>query len=63
MGKMVSPQNIVTGVSVTNPKGHEGVVFARTFPHSILLTLVLSVLIVVQQYLIPRIIPVVEVAK
>ena len=53
MGKMVSPQNIATGVSVTKLKGHEGVVFARTFPHSILLTLVLSVLVVVQQYLIP----------
>jgi lactate permease len=63
MGKMVSPQNIATGVSVTNLKGHEGVVFARTFPHSVLLTLVLSVLVVIQQYLIPWIVPVVEVAK
>ncbi|MGO9389080.1 L-lactate permease [Rhodoblastus sp.] len=59
MGKMVSPQNIATGVSVTNLKGHEGVVFARTFKHSIFLTLVLSVLVVIQQYLIPWVIPVV----
>jgi lactate permease len=59
MGKMVSPQNIATGVAVTNLKGQEGVVFARTFSHSIVLTLVLSVLVVIQQYLIPWVIPVV----
>src|SRR5271166_6389748 len=44
MGKMISPQNIATGVSVTNLKGHEGV------------------LVAVQQYLIPWIIPTVGVA-
>ena len=35
MGKMISPQNIATGVSVTKMAGQEGVVFARTFVHSI----------------------------
>lgn len=59
MGKMISPQNIATGAAVTNLKGHEGAVFARTFGHSIVLTLVLSLLVVIQQYLIPWIIPVV----
>jgi lactate permease len=57
MGKMISPQNIATGAAVTRLKGQEGVVFARTFVHSIVLTLVLVVLVVVQQYLIPGIIP------
>ncbi len=57
MGKMISPQNIATGVSTTELKGQEGVVFARTFKHSIALTLLLGVLVVVQQYLIPWIIP------
>jgi len=57
MGKMISPQNIATGVSVTNLKGKEGEVFARTFIHSIVLTILLVVLVVVQQYLIPGIIP------
>jgi lactate permease len=57
MGKMISPQNIATGVSVTNLKGNEGAVFARTFVHSIVLTMLLVVLVVVQQYLIPGIIP------
>ncbi|HUO55267.1 MAG TPA: L-lactate permease [Rhodoblastus sp.] len=59
MGKMVSPQNIATGVSVTNLKDQEGVVFARTFPHSIILTVALAILVAVQQFLIPWVIPVV----
>ena len=63
MGKMISPQNIATGVSVTDLKGHEGVVFARTFMHSIVLTLLLGALVAVQQYLVPWIIPVVGAAS
>ncbi len=57
MGKMISPQNIATGVSVTNLKGQEGAVFARTFIHSIVLTLILVVLVVLQQYVFKGMIP------
>ncbi len=57
MGKMISPQNIATGVSVTDLKGHEGVVFARTFRHSIFLTLMLGLLVLIYQYLIPAVVP------
>jgi lactate permease len=57
MGKMISPQNIATGVAVTDLKGQEGVVFARTFKHSILLTILLGVLVVLQQYVFPCMIP------
>jgi len=57
MGKMISPQNIATGVSVTSLKGQEGVVFARTFKHSIVLTLVLGLLVLLQQYVVPWMIP------
>jgi lactate permease len=57
MGKMISPQNISTGVSTTNLKGQEGLVFARTFLHSIVLTLLLGILVALQQYVIPGIIP------
>jgi lactate permease len=57
MGKMISPQNIATGVSVTKMAGQEGVVFARTFVHSIVLTFLLGLLVAVQQYLIPGMIP------
>src|ERR1700722_8176705 len=58
LGKMISPQNIATGVSVTNLKGQEGAVLARTFIHSIILTLVLVAIVIVQQYVVPEIIPV-----
>jgi lactate permease len=57
MGKMISPQNIATGVSVTNLQGQEGRVLARTFKHSIILTLLLGVLVVLQQYVLRWMIP------
>jgi lactate permease len=57
LGKMISPQNIATGVSVTDLKGKEGLVLARTFVHSVVLTLVLVVIVIIQQYLVPEIIP------
>ena len=57
MGKMISPQNIATGVSVTDLKGQEGAVFARTFIHSVILTLFLGLLVALQQFVIPWIIP------
>ena len=57
MGKMISPQNIATGVSVTDLRGREGEVFARTFPHSVALTVIFALLVAAQQYLIPWIIP------
>jgi lactate permease len=57
LGKMISPQNIATGVSVTDLKGREGAVLARTFLHSVVLTLVLVVIVIIQQYLLPGMIP------
>ena len=39
------------------PAGQEGVVFARTFWHSIVLTLMLGVLVAIQQFVVPGIIP------
>jgi lactate permease len=57
LGKMISPQNIATGVSVTNLKGQEGAVFARTFLHSLALTVLLGLLVAAEQFLFPWIIP------
>jgi lactate permease len=57
MGKMISPQNIATGVAITDLKGHEGVVLARTFKHSIILTVILGLLVMAQQHLFPWMIP------
>ena len=57
MGKMISPQNIATGASVTNLEGQEGAVLAKTFKHSIILTILLGILVMLQQYVIPWMIP------
>jgi lactate permease len=57
MGKMISPQNICTGTATTEMKGREGEILARTFKHSIVLTLLLGLIVMIQQYLIPWIIP------
>jgi lactate permease len=62
MGKMISPQNIATGVAVTSLKGREGEVVARTFIHSVVLTILLAILVVIQQYVVPQIIPTVPAA-
>ena len=53
MGKMISPQNISTGVATTDLRGKEGAVFARTFKHSIALTIALSIIVYLQQFLVP----------
>ncbi|WP_250492122.1 L-lactate permease [Caballeronia sp. GAWG1-1] len=57
MGKMISPQNISTGVATTELKGKEGLVFARTFKHSILLTIILGILVWLQQNVLTWMIP------
>jgi lactate permease len=57
MGKMVSPQNVTTGVSTTDLVGKEGLIVRRTIVHSLILACALGVLVMVEQYLIPGIIP------
>jgi lactate permease len=55
--KMISPQNIATGVAVSDLKGQEHVIFRRTFVHSIVFTVVLGILVFLQQHLWPWMIP------
>jgi lactate permease len=57
MGKMISPQNISTGVATTDLKGKEGVVFAKTFKHSLILTVVLGIIVWLQQNYLQGMIP------
>lgn len=57
LGKMISPQNIITGASMVGLNGREGEILARTFKHSVILTFVLGLLVLAQQYLFPGIIP------
>ncbi|GHO87777.1 L-lactate permease [Dictyobacter formicarum] len=57
MSKMISPQNVSTGVSTTELNGKEGLIIRRTFFHSIILATILGIIVMIQQYLIPGIIP------
>lgn len=57
MGKMISPQNISTGASTTALKGQEGKILARTFKHSLALTILLGLLVLAEQRLFPGAIP------
>lgn len=57
LGKMISPQNIATGAAMTGMQGQEGAILAKTFKHSLVLTLLLGLLVMAQQYWFPGIIP------
>ena len=57
MSKMISPQNVTTGVSTTTLVGKEGLIVRRTFLHSIILASLLGVIVMLQQYAVPGIIP------
>ena len=57
MGKMISPQNISTGASTTALKGHEGRVLARTFKHSLILTVLLGLLVAAQSSVLAWMVP------
>ncbi|GAC1350935.1 MAG: glycolate permease GlcA [Ktedonobacteraceae bacterium] len=57
MGKMVSPQNVTTGVSTTDLVGKEGLIVRKTILHSLILASLLGLLVMAQQYLFPWIIP------
>ncbi len=57
MSKMISPQNVTTGVSTSTLVGKEGQVVARVFKHSLIMAVLLGLLVMAQQYLIPWIIP------
>jgi lactate permease len=48
---------ISTGASTTALKGQEGRILARTFGHSIVLTVLLGLLVATQQHLFPWMIP------
>lgn len=50
MSKMISPQNVSTGVSTGELRGKEGQVIRRTFVHSIILTVLLGILVVLQAH-------------
>jgi len=57
IGKMISPQNIAVGVTTVGLIGQEGEILRRTFWHSLLLPLGLSVLAFAQAYWLQGMVP------
>jgi lactate permease len=57
LGKMISPQNIAVGVTTVGLIGREGEILRRTFWHSVLLPLGLSVLAFAQAYWLKGVVP------
>jgi lactate permease len=56
-GKMISPQSIVVGTSATGLTGREGDLFRFALPYSILITMYIGFIALIQAYLFPLIIP------
>ena len=57
MGKMISPQNLSVGAAGVGAVGREGEIFSRVIFHSLFLTALMGLLAMVQQYLLPWMIP------
>ncbi|GLG02302.1 lactate permease [Alicyclobacillus hesperidum subsp. aegles] len=57
MSKMISPQNVTTGVSTGELRGKEGLVIRRTFWHSLVLTVLLGILVTLQAHVWSGMIP------
>ena len=57
--QMFSPPNIATGVAISGLQGQESSIFRRTFIHSIVFTVLLSILVWLQQFVWPWMIPMV----
>jgi L-lactate permease len=57
MGKMISPQNLSVGAAGVGAVGREGEIFAKVIFHSLILTGLMGLLAMFQQYVIPWVIP------
>jgi lactate permease len=57
LGKMVSPQNLAVGTSSTGLQGKEGDLFRMVLPWSIALTVVMAIIVIIQDYVFTWMIP------
>ena len=57
LGKMISPQNLAVGTSSTGLQGKEGDLFRLVLPWSIVLTVVMSIIVLLQAYVLPWMVP------
>ncbi len=57
MGKMISPQSIAVACAATGLVGEEGNLFRFTLKHSLLLTTIVGIIVCLQAYVFPWMIP------
>jgi L-lactate permease len=57
MGKMISPQNLSVGAAGVGAVGREGEIFSKVIFHSLVLTTLMGLLAMFQQYVVPWMIP------
>ena len=57
LGKMISPQNLAVGTSSTGLQGKEGDLFRLVLPWSIALTVVMAIIVILQAYVFPWMVP------
>ncbi len=57
LGKMISPQNLAVGTSSTGLQGKEGDLFRLVLPWSIGLTVVMAIIVTLQAYVLPWMVP------
>jgi lactate permease len=57
MGKMISPQSLAVACAATGMVGEEGTLFRFTLKHSLFLTVIVGIIVYLQAYIIPWMIP------
>ncbi len=57
MGKMISPQNIVVATASTGQQGQEGRILRFVFWHSVVLTTIIGLIVMLQAYVVPWMVP------
>ncbi|MFZ5515836.1 MAG: L-lactate permease [Candidatus Zhuqueibacterota bacterium] len=60
MGKMIDAQSIVVASVATGQEGEEGTILRYVFLHSLVLAILVGIMILLQAYVFPGIVPVVE---
>lgn len=57
MGKMISPQSLAVACAATGMVGEEGTLFRFTLKHSLFLTVLVGIIVYLQAYVLPWMIP------
>ncbi len=57
MGKMINAQSIVVAGAATDQQGNEGPILKYVFWHSLVLACMVGIVVLIQGYLVPWIIP------